>query len=79
MIGDVHYLNSGDWVESSTALVEHLDGRFEVLEYDDFCERLKAKEALVQKESKVKRYAVISNDSEASEEIVEDSLNLKIG
>lgn len=44
MIGDIHYLNSGDWVESTTALVEHFDGRFEVLGYDDFCERLEAKE-----------------------------------
>lgn len=41
MIGDVHYLNSGDWVESMTAIVEHLDGRFEVIDYKDFCERLK--------------------------------------
>ena len=24
-VGDVHYLNSGDWVESMTAVVEHLD------------------------------------------------------
>lgn len=40
MIGDVHYLNSGDWVESSTALVEHLDGRFEILHYDEFAKRL---------------------------------------
>jgi len=42
MIGDVHYLNSGDWVESLTALVEHEDGRFEVLTYRDFCTRLAA-------------------------------------
>jgi UDP-2,3-diacylglucosamine pyrophosphatase LpxH len=42
MIGSIHYLNSGDWVESSTALVEHFDGRFEVLYYDDFVDRLKA-------------------------------------
>jgi UDP-2,3-diacylglucosamine pyrophosphatase LpxH len=27
----IHYLNSGDWVESLTAVVEHHDGRFEVL------------------------------------------------
>lgn len=40
MIGDVHYLNSGDWVESNTALVEHLDGRFEIIEYETFCQRL---------------------------------------
>jgi UDP-2,3-diacylglucosamine pyrophosphatase LpxH len=36
MIGDVHYLNSGDWIESLTAIVEHLDGRFELLEYTRF-------------------------------------------
>lgn len=39
-IGGVHYLNSGDWIESNTALVEHLDGRFEILPYDTFCQRL---------------------------------------
>ena len=44
MIGQIHYLNSGDWVESSTALVEHFDGRFEILEYPEFCRRLEAKE-----------------------------------
>jgi UDP-2,3-diacylglucosamine pyrophosphatase LpxH len=36
MIGDVHYLNSGDWVESLTAIVEHWDGRFELINYVDF-------------------------------------------
>jgi len=41
-IGDIHYLNSGDWVESLTALVEHFDGTWEVIEYKDFCERLTA-------------------------------------
>jgi len=35
-VGDVHYLNSGDWVESMTAIVEHLDGRFELVRYKDF-------------------------------------------
>jgi UDP-2,3-diacylglucosamine pyrophosphatase LpxH len=42
MLDDVHYLNSGDWVESMTALVEHEDGRFEVLTYKEFCSRLAA-------------------------------------
>ena len=41
-IGSIHYLNSGDWVESNTALVEHPDGRFEVLSYAEFCERLES-------------------------------------
>lgn len=39
MIGDIHYLNSGDWVESLTAVVEHHDGRFEVLDFARFLER----------------------------------------
>jgi UDP-2,3-diacylglucosamine pyrophosphatase LpxH len=29
----VLYANDGDWVESCTALVEHFDGRFEILEW----------------------------------------------
>lgn len=36
MIGDIHYLNSGDWVESLTAIVEHLDGHFELIEFSEF-------------------------------------------
>ena len=36
MLGSVHYLNSGDWVESLTAVVEHLDGRYELIEYVNF-------------------------------------------
>ncbi|RVB34986.1 UDP-2,3-diacylglucosamine diphosphatase, partial [Mesorhizobium sp. M7A.F.Ca.CA.004.05.1.1] len=29
--GDVQYINTGDWVESCTAVVEHFDGRMEIL------------------------------------------------
>ena len=32
-IGDVQYVNTGDWVESCTALVEHFDGRLELLRW----------------------------------------------
>jgi UDP-2,3-diacylglucosamine pyrophosphatase LpxH len=39
MIGGIHYLNSGDWVESLTAIVEHHDGRFELITYKDFTAR----------------------------------------
>ena len=39
-VGDVHYLNSGDWVESLSAVVEHLDGRFELIRYEDFIDRI---------------------------------------
>ena len=34
--GGVHYLNSGDWVESLTAIIEHHDGRMELVRYDEF-------------------------------------------
>ena len=49
MIGDIHYLNSGDWVESNTALVEHFDGSFEIPEYAEFCRRLEAQEKEIKK------------------------------
>jgi UDP-2,3-diacylglucosamine pyrophosphatase LpxH len=36
MLGEIHYLNSGDWVESLTAVVEHFDGRFELIDFASF-------------------------------------------
>lgn len=33
--GSVTYYNDGDWVESCTALVEHFDGRMEILHWAD--------------------------------------------
>lgn len=35
-INGISYLNCGDWVESCTALVEHFDGRWEILEEDQY-------------------------------------------
>ena len=35
-LGPIHYLNSGDWVESLTAIVEHLDGRYELVDFGSF-------------------------------------------
>ena len=32
-IGGVAYVNCGDWVDSCTAIVEHLDGRLELVEW----------------------------------------------
>lgn len=32
-IGGVTYYNDGDWVESCTALVEHLDGKIEIIKW----------------------------------------------
>lgn len=34
-IDGVHYLNCGDWVDSCTAVVEHFDGRFEIIHWRD--------------------------------------------
>lgn len=34
-IEGVTYCNAGDWVESCSALVEHDDGRFEIVHWDD--------------------------------------------
>lgn len=37
-ISGVRYMNTGDWVESCTALVEHQDGRFELIHWGDSLE-----------------------------------------
>lgn len=34
-IGDIQYMNCGDWVESCTALVETLDGQWQIIEYGE--------------------------------------------
>ena len=34
MVGGVHYLNSGDWVESLTAIIETVDGELRLIRYD---------------------------------------------
>ncbi len=36
----IRYMNTGDWVESCTALVEHLDGRFEIVHWSEEARRL---------------------------------------
>jgi UDP-2,3-diacylglucosamine pyrophosphatase LpxH len=36
-IAGITYLNDGDWVESCTALVEHFDGRWEILHWAEMC------------------------------------------
>lgn len=40
MVGEVRYLNCGDWVETMSAVVEYGDGRMETLLYKDFMKRL---------------------------------------
>ncbi len=36
MIDGVHYLNSGDWVESMTALAEDFEGHWKIIHYEDW-------------------------------------------
>ena len=31
----IEYINTGDWVESCTAVVEHFDGRMEIIRWTD--------------------------------------------
>jgi UDP-2,3-diacylglucosamine pyrophosphatase LpxH/glycosyltransferase involved in cell wall biosynthesis len=39
-VKDIHYLNSGDWVESLSAIIEHHDGRMELITYQEFMHRV---------------------------------------
>ncbi len=48
MIDGIHYCNDGDWVESGTALVEHFDGRMELLDWARDRDRLLGEVAAVQ-------------------------------
>jgi UDP-2,3-diacylglucosamine pyrophosphatase LpxH len=49
-IDGFHYLNDGDWVESCTALVEHADGTFEVIDWKK-AQQQKAEAALAHPDS----------------------------
>ncbi|WP_269526262.1 UDP-2,3-diacylglucosamine diphosphatase [Coraliomargarita parva] len=73
MIGDVHYLNSGDWVESLTAIVEDDEGRLEVIGYKDFCQHLEEK-ARLKALKKLKK----SEDLPEPEPVEEDDLDLPL-
>jgi UDP-2,3-diacylglucosamine pyrophosphatase LpxH len=44
-IDGLTYLNTGDWVESCTGIVEHYDGRMEVLHYPTLLRERRAAEA----------------------------------
>ncbi len=42
MLDGIHYMNSGDWVESMTAIVEDKAGNFELIDYPTFVKHLEA-------------------------------------
>lgn len=56
-IGDVIYYNDGDWVESCTALVEHADGRMEIV---DWAERMRVEAQQAKAERSKRREAAIA-------------------
>ena len=51
--GDITYYNDGDWVESCTALVEHDDGRMEILDWHE-----RARAALDARRAEARQLAV---------------------
>lgn len=55
MLEDVHYLNSGDWVESLTAIVETSPGEFSLVSHEEFMA-----EQAVRKERKKREERVAS-------------------
>jgi len=61
MINGIHYLNSGDWVESNTFIVEHKNGRLELITHDHFCKELSTLK-IVDKMTPIKQksYAVLN-------------------
>ena len=46
-IDDVLYCNDGDWVESCTALVEHRDGRLEIVHWDRLLSELENEQTAI--------------------------------
>lgn len=48
---EVHYLNSGDWVESLTAIVETEPGEFQLISHSEFMARRESSEALLEHEA----------------------------
>lgn len=71
IFGDIHYINSGDWVESLTAIVEYDDGRMEVIDYKEFCARLDEK-ARLKAERKARQKAEAEEEPDDDPEPVEE-------
>lgn len=50
VIENIHYLNSGDWVESLTALTEDQEGKWDIVHYNEWVKELSSedKQAMVE-------------------------------
>ncbi len=53
MIDEIHYMNSGDWVESLTALIETHEGEWKIIQYEDWKKEREDKKA--QKENLIRQ------------------------
>ncbi len=47
-IGNIHYMNCGDWVESMTAIIEESDGRLNLVQYDEWMRKLTVEHSVAQ-------------------------------
>ena len=54
--GDITYYNDGDWVESCTALIEHPDGRMEIIDWAE----AKRLEALAERPREIRKAGAIA-------------------
>ena len=63
-IGGITYVNDGDWVESCTAVVEHDDGRFEII---DWTKRARSRKALAGPRETAPALTWVGRREEASE------------
>ena len=48
MLDGIEYLNSGDWVESLTALVETIEGEWKIVQYHDWLSSRQEKETAIE-------------------------------
>jgi UDP-2,3-diacylglucosamine pyrophosphatase LpxH len=62
-IDGVLYANDGDWVESLTALVEHQDGRLEILDWSDRASAARRRKAGLEEEPAPQRLAAMAEHS----------------
>lgn len=63
-IGDVHYINTGDWVESCTAVIEDHDGKFRLVDWEARLNREKLKK---RRKRKIARRAEYSKSSKENQ------------
>ena len=65
VINGILYCNDGDWVESLTALVEHADGRLEILDWSGRAGQAAAHSALVSRVAQVSQVSQVARAVQA--------------